>query len=416
MLRARLGRAWTSLRTLALLLAVPLAWLPGTAARAEDGEVPSAALAQFIGRTHGKGREAGSWADDLLRALRELRFDRSPENVCAAAAIIGQESGFVANPVVPNIGKLAAEAASKKINDSYAHGAFFLGREPTKRAFIARLRASRTERDIDHAYRWLIKTTLDDFKIPYLIEATKATYLTTHVESRNEINTLGSMQVSIKFALREQTGKDISQLSLDETYRIRDSLYQRYEGMYFGIKQLLGYRADYDNKTSLFADYNAGRYSSRNAAIQWMAAKLSGRDLGMDGDLLSYADEAPKAAKGETELALLSILQAGRGWSEEALRADLLLEKTPHFNRTETFREIRRLYQVRFGTEPPYEMIPQITLKNLKIKRRMTTAIFAVSVDRRYRACLSALTPGDDVPRVSSQRPPVRIGAGRRSS
>ncbi|TGE01181.1 DUF1615 family protein [Methylobacterium nonmethylotrophicum] len=417
MLRACLDRARSAIRIAA---AVVFSWcLPSAPASAQDGEVSVAPLARFIDTAYGKRREAEGWAEDLLRALRELRFERSAENVCAAAAVIGQESHFSADPAVPDLGKLSAAAAIKKIDESVKYKAFFSLHPGMKAEFIARIRVARTERDLDHAYRWLTGRLLNTVGIPFLISATSGSAsLAEYFENNNEVDTLGSMQVSAKFAIREKTGKDLSQLDLQEIYRIRDSLYRRYDGMYFGIKQLLGYRADYDNKTSLFADYNAGRYSSRNAAIQWMAARISGEPLALDGDLLSYGTTLLAAPDSMTEKTLRRIFSASNDPAEASLHADLMLEKTQSFNRTETFKAVRRIYKARFNKEPPYEVMPQIVLKTMKIKRLMTTEIFANAVNRRYTACLAALAPARAVPLVSSRRPPARIGsgAGRRST
>ena len=77
-------------------------------------------------------------------------------------------------------------------------------------------------------------------------------------------------------------------MSLDDDYAVRDELYTRHGGMYYGVLQLLGYETGYDRKIYRFADFNAGRYSSRNAAFQKQIAVLSGQPLASDGDLLLY--------------------------------------------------------------------------------------------------------------------------------
>jgi len=47
------------------------------------------------------------WATDILDVLQLQRFDRSKENACAVIAIVDQESGFVADPAVPGLGRIS---------------------------------------------------------------------------------------------------------------------------------------------------------------------------------------------------------------------------------------------------------------------------------------------------------------------
>ena len=113
--------------------------------------------------------------------------------------------------------------------------------------------------------------------------------LNRFIEDRNDVSTIGSMQVSVAFALETVKQDRWTTMSLEDVYAVRDELYTRKGGMKFGILQLLGYDTGYDKKIYRFADYNAGRYASRNAALQFVAAKLSGEALALDGDLLSYS-------------------------------------------------------------------------------------------------------------------------------
>ena len=72
---------------------------------------------------------------------------------------------------------------------------------------------------------------------------------------------------------------------------MREFLYTRAGGVRFGTARLLDYEVTYDRMLYRFADFNAGYYASRNAAFQEQLARLSGRKLALDGDLLFYDDE-----------------------------------------------------------------------------------------------------------------------------
>ncbi len=333
------------------------------------------------------------WAIDLHDVLQQHDMTQSKENVCAAIAIIDQESGFVADPQVAGLGKLSEQALRDKFNKVPIGGAIalrWLENNPSPQAsFMARIRNAKTERDLDLAYRSLVdyagKTTSLDVVL-------RLGLLNKLIEEKNEIDTAGSMQVSVKFALGEAKKRRWLPMTLDDVYGVRDHLYTRQGGMYYGVKQLLGYDTGYNQKIYRFADFNAGRYASRNAAFQQVVAKLSGQQLAIDGDLLSYGkDGQPLKTVTSTEKAVrLANAKHKLGLDEKSIRTDLLKEKDVGFTSTRTFVDLRDRFAATTKQPAAFAALPDIALNSPKLSRSFTTRRFAESVNKRYQACMKA--------------------------
>ena len=158
--------------------------------------------------------------------------------------------------------------------------------------------------------------------------------------------------------------------------------------MYFGTAILLDYPAPYAEPIYRFADFNAGRYSSRNAAFQRALSRLSREHLALDGDLLRYRDGRPADQASDTQNALYR-LASQLGMSRAEINRDLRNEKESAFAQTPLYRKVFTLADQRSGTPVARAQIPSIDLKSPKISRKLTTEWFAKRVDWRYRNCLA---------------------------
>jgi Protein of unknown function (DUF1615) len=357
--------------------------------RAQDVGGPE--IARLISKAEPGTRDARGWAVDLLDVLRAHDFPKTRENACAVIAVVDQESSFNANPIVPGLGKISETALRKKLGSVPLLGRAalgFLGSTPSKDdSYLSRIRAAKTERDLDYVYRAMVADAGHRASLGPIINSG---LLNRMIEERNQINTIGSMQVSVKFAVEEARKRRFLPMALADVYAVRDDLYTRRGGMYYGALQLLGYETGYEQKIYRFADYNAGRYASRNAALQKIINVLGGAKLALDGDLLLYdKNGTPRADVSGSEKALRKMAPA-LGLSDKDIRRDLLKEKSARFSETETFKRLRNAYQERTGKEAPIAAIPEIDLKSPKIRRFMTTRIFAEKVNAKYQACMAA--------------------------
>ena len=287
--------------------------------------------------------------------------------------MIEQESTFQADPVVPGLSQIVwkeIEARREKIHlPRLLVDAALLKTSPDGRSYKARIDSLRTEKQMNELFEDMISELPNGKSL---------------LGGYNPVRTGGPMQVSIAFAEEQIREKAYPYPRRDS---VRTEVFTRRGGVYFGVAILLDYPAPYSKILYRFADFNAGRFSSRNAAFQSAVARLSGQALAMDGDLLRYKDGAPSSEPSATLSALTAI--GGRlGLSRDALIRDLRLEKTSAFAQTALYARVFALADAAAGSPVPREAMPQIDLKSPKIQRKLTTAWFAERVDGRHRTCL----------------------------
>nr|WP_239058077.1 DUF1615 domain-containing protein [Crenobacter caeni] len=340
---------------------------PSPAVPARISEMEARSLA---GRLLPAGiRDRAGWRDEMVTAFTALKIPYSKEHFCAAIAVIEQESSWQADPVVPGLPGMVWAGIEKKASPvpMALVKAALLKPSRDGRSYKARIDSLRTEREVSELFDEL---------------SGEARRLSLPVGMSNPVRTGGPMQVSVAFAE--------AQLSAWPHYpypragSVRAEVFTRRGGLYFGIANLLQYPVNYSEMKYRFADFNAGRYSSRNAAFQQVVSRLSGRALSSDGDLLSY--RGAQVLPSETQFAL-EAMGSKLGLSRDAIARDLRQEKFAAFAQTELYRRVYALADAQ-GLRAPREAMPQIALKSPKITRKLTTEWFAGRVDGRYRTCL----------------------------
>jgi hypothetical protein len=302
------------------------------------------------------------WAADIHTAMSVLEVPITADNVCAVTSITAQESGFRVDPAIPDLPRLAwaeIERQREKVGvPRLVLDTTLALRSTNGKTYKERLDAAKTERDLSEIFEDMIG------RVPLG---------KTFFEDRNPVRTGGPMQVSVAYA-REHAAKRKYPYPVVES--IRDEVFTRRGGIYFGVAHLFDYPVSYDRYLYRYADYNAGHYASRNAAFQAALASLSGTKLVADGDLRAATENAAREVKG-------------LGLDAAQVHRDLESAKRPEFERTELYRRVFALADERAGKPVPRAAVPQIELQSPKFTRRLTTEWFAERVVARHRQCLN---------------------------
>lgn len=378
---------------LASLLACPGPIAPPPELPFEERPVSAAGLARAFPADRVKDR--AGWAQDLHTILEAHALGATNGSACAVVATVEQESGYQPDPAVPGIGGFVdAWIAEKQAEYGKVGGWMFakgfravLEEVPPgeTKSFYARLKAAKTEQDVDRAFRDFVAYHRSRLPKPLRAAESAAQVVGYDLDDLNPITTAGCMQVKVDFA------EDHARSHATDRALVRDQLYTREGCLHYGTVRLLGYDADYATPLHRFADYNAGPYASRNAAFQEQVAALAGTPLALDGDLVRYEKGGRRASEpGQTERALRG-LATKLEVPEGRIARDLGREKERAFEETDTWAAVRAAYRKKTGKEPAYARLPDVKLDSIKLSGEKTTAWFAGNVERRYRACLGRL-------------------------
>jgi hypothetical protein len=316
--------------------------------------------------------DRAGWATDTYAAFAALGIPTTPANVCAVVGITEQESGFRADPAVPGLSAIAWKQIEERAQRAgvpmlLVRGALGLSSSNGK-SYSDRIDQARTERELSDIFEDFIG----------MVPMGRRFF-----SGWNPVRTGGPMQVAVDFAQRHAERKPYPYPAEEG---IRHEVFTRRGGMYFGIAHLLDYPASYDQPLYRFADFNAGRWASRNAALQNAISVASGVPLVLDGDLVRRDADKP----GTTETAA-RVLGERLGMSEGAIRHDLEQGDGEALERTTLYQRVFALADRVQGRPVPRAVLPQIELHSPKITRKLTTAWFAQRVDERYRRCVGRI-------------------------
>ena len=339
-------------------------------AACEPRPTPEEVRAELTRRIPRSVPDRAGWARDIQAAFAAQEIEASVGNLCAVLAVIEQESTYRADPPVPGLPKIARDEIDRRASrlhvPAFMVEAALKVRSPDGRTYAERIAALRTERELSELFEEMIH------RVPLGRRL---------LGGFNPVRTGGPMQVGIAFAERNARG-----YPYPHGGSIRHEVFTRRGGLYFGIRHLLAYRANYRQPLHRFADFNAGWYASRNAAFQRAVSIASGQVLVFDGDLL--APGAPMDRPGATEAALRAMAPQ-LGVDAAGIRDVLRKGHALALEDTLLYREVFAIAERKARGPLARARVPQIDLKSPKIKRKLTTAWFADRVNQRWKQCMA---------------------------
>jgi hypothetical protein len=322
-------------------------------------------------RSSAGGKQARRWGHALNRAFFNLRARcRDEDFLVLVLTTIQLESGVSEDPALQNRDLEALFAGElQRLRTEIPLAGKLLDRSTLDDAVRAKLRRDtrrgkvRTEAQLVRYVEGDLRKWLGDhLRTHYLFPAPVARYAAGQA-LRNPVNTLGPMQINLHKATANARRRGEK---LDSPAQMRSWLLDPgtalERGLREGIYQLWRAYRYYRRKLPAAqavrfasADYNAGEFSSRNAAFQQRVARFSGHGLTLDGDLLTYRNGAAAVRASNTESAVITLLTR---YPAPSIRTDLLLEKEEGFDATSTWKQVCRLQRKRTGKPCAVAIVP----------------------------------------------------------
>jgi hypothetical protein len=314
------------------------------------------------------------WARAIKESLEELGQPVDKEHVSAVSAVISQVSAFSISPKNSRM----AGILRKKIKAAESNEVLQLlietrldQKASNGKTFRENIDSIGSELDFENWY--------DEFTSASI---TKPILMALNKDASDLITTAGSMQVSVRFS--EEYPKKPQNAGGGS---IRDMLYTCKGGVFYGTAYLLDYKHNYDDWKYVFADFNAGHYSSRNAGFQEMLARLTRRMVDTDGDLMNYEDG--KMNPSVTYVTFVNFLKKQEiEFDEKKVMDDFSKEKSYEFEDTWSYKTLAELYKKKYG-RTIYAVLPDIPLNSPKfVSKNLSTKWFAERVKSRYNHCM----------------------------
>ena len=341
------------------------------------------------------------WLDALNRVFHDLRLDCDDAGfLTLVLTTIQLESGIEADPLLPNT-DLAAMFSQRleQLGNANPLVARMIQGSELNQALRDKLHAD-TQRGHVKRESDLVAYVQDDLR-PWVRDYLERQYglpdalarLTVVAGIPSPVHTLGPMQVNVTKAWRNARARGEaveSPAAMERLLLDRDTALVRglTEGVYLLHQSYGFYRerlAEEEAVRFAIADYNAGEFSSRNAAFQARVAELSGQELALDGDLLIYQNGWPLQEPSRTEQAVISLMD---GYGPAAVRQDLLLEKRQRFVETTTWERVCALYRERTGKPCLLGTIPAGAVNEvaeIKLGRAYSPRNYAYGYLKRFR-------------------------------
>ncbi len=308
-------------------------------------------------------KRAKEWTSTIYDALNQIGIPVTKKNLEYALILMHRESRMDTNPRldVSNAYERKRKGLIAKIEGKVSEGTNRDRLVQAVNAVFDRYEGKINRAENEEEVYYALLDINNDLDIPaeigqWLIPYDPWDEKIADLQDQMQVNTLGVLQVDTEvarkfYASKGRTLDDIA--TVDYLFHLLPNLkvglaifftaLEEYKKMGFSEREAIKFA---------FADYNAGIYSSRNAAFQKMVAELTGVNLALDGDLLIYEHDGVSDTRSQTEGAVQKL------FPDQNIRPQLVREKAHDFNETNLYSVVLDRYRARNGEEIALALVP----------------------------------------------------------